>query len=120
MEGLFAGPYRRPFPLIGCDPAGPLRDALAGGEPRLGDLWVVPRADGTCPEGSERLDAWPSEGVRVVGHRPHPGSASLWDVDIEAADGSPEPPDDPYLGAGAMLHDGREPPGKGRADVVLR
>lgn len=111
VSGLFADPFRRPYQLIGCDPAGPLRDALADGPVRLGTVWVVPQADVTCPEGSERLDGWPLEDVRVLGHRPHPGDAALWDIDVDGVDGYPDPPDDPYLGAGVLLHNTCEPLG---------
>ncbi|UQI43274.1 barstar family protein [Streptomyces sp. HU2014] len=111
MSGLFVDLYHWPYRLIGCDPAGPLREALAGGSARLGDIWVAPRPDELCPEGSERIDPWPLRDVRVVEHRPHPADASLWDIVIEGADDHLKPPDDPYFGAGLMLHDEYEPLG---------
>ncbi|MES4900952.1 MULTISPECIES: barstar family protein [unclassified Streptomyces] len=118
VSGLFVEPPVRSYQLLACAPAGPLRDALGGapgaggGAPQapwpLGELWLRPLGDDRCPEGSERLDAWQLEDVRVIGHRPHPGDPSLVDVFIEGADGYPDPPDDPYLAAGLLLHDGRE------------
>ncbi|MCD9144464.1 barstar family protein [Streptomyces albireticuli] len=88
-----------------------MREALTGGANRLGDIWVAPRPDELHPAGSERIDAWHLADVRVVDHRPHAGDAALWDIVIEGADGYVDPPDDPYFGAGLMLHDEREPLG---------
>ncbi|NUS81339.1 MAG: hypothetical protein HOY75_00950 [Streptomyces sp.] len=114
VSGLFVDPPVCSYQLLGCAPAGPLRDALYESgkgpyEPRpLGDLWLRPVGDERCPEDSERLDAWRLEDVRVIGHRPHLADPSLTDVFIEGADGYPDPPDDPYLAAGLLLHNGRE------------
>ncbi|MFI1331144.1 barstar family protein [Streptomyces sp. NPDC020845] len=114
VSGLFVDPPVCSYQLLACAPAGPLREALyesgkAPYEPRpLGDLWLRPVGDERCPEDSERLDAWRLEDVRVIGHRPHPADPALTDVFIEGADGYPDPPDDPYLAAGLLLHNGRE------------
>ncbi|MGO4425647.1 hypothetical protein AB4Z54_44880, partial [Streptomyces sp. MCAF7] len=114
VSGLFVDPPVCSYQLLACAPAGPLRDALhASGrapyEPRpLGELWLRPVGDDRCPQDSERLDAWQLEDVRVIGHRPHPSDPSLTDVFIDGADGYPDPPDDPYLAAGLLLHNGRE------------
>ncbi|BBC38898.1 hypothetical protein SGFS_101920 [Streptomyces graminofaciens] len=110
VEGLFVDPPTRPYELIGCAPAGRLAEAVSGSPDgaELGDLWVMPVGDEHCPQGLERLFPWRLVDARMLGHRPNPADPALLDVVVAAAYDWVEPPEDPYLGAGARLHDERE------------
>ncbi|WP_050501960.1 barstar family protein [Streptomyces monomycini] len=42
VTGLYADPPRKPYELLGCVPAGPLRAAVRAGTGQLGDIWLRP------------------------------------------------------------------------------
>ncbi|MEU4098452.1 barstar family protein [Streptomyces sp. NPDC026673] len=127
VSGLLVDPYRRPHQLLGCEPSGPLLDLLngpgAGALGDLGDLWLAPRGCGrhAVPDPFDDPHApWRLEDARVTGHRRRPGEPGTWDVFLDAADGWPEPPGDPCLAAGLLVHDGHRVLGVCRdaSDVV--
>ncbi|MFK8844588.1 barstar family protein [Streptomyces sp. Ac-502] len=89
-EGLFADPVPAPrerLTFLGCDPAGPLRNAVeqpAGAVVRLGEL---------CLEvGNEKrpLEWWGLNDADVVDRRPSGSDPALVDVVIEAGVEEPE------------------------------
>lgn len=98
IDGLFADrvfpvePVHERYTLLDCAPSGPLRAAIDGDGPAwLANVAVVgahvpgrPIAERCPPDcyecyriGEEMLD------VRVVGHRPAPGGAGRFDIDLE-------------------------------------
>lgn len=94
IDGLFAEPTPPPtaehYTLIGCDPAGPLREALAHagtGRAWLGDLVLDPVHGPRRPEGCQPYNPGCSCGeelldVTVLGRRPSAAGSGLVDVDL--------------------------------------
>ncbi|GAA2586134.1 hypothetical protein GCM10010435_75370 [Winogradskya consettensis] len=79
IDGLFADLPPRPrerFTLLGCEPAGALREGAW-----LGNVWLLAR-----PDHAAMLRDWGGEQLvdtAVLGHRPSAGSPGLVDVDLE-------------------------------------
>lgn len=123
-SGLLVDPYRRPYQLVACEPSGPLLDVLDGpGTGFPGDLWLSPRDCGrhAAPDPFDDPHApWRLEDARITGHRRRRGAPAAWDVFLDAVDGWPEPPGEPCLAAGLLIHDGHRALGVCRdaSDVV--
>ncbi|MFJ1864262.1 barstar family protein [Streptomyces sp. NPDC088097] len=84
VEGLFVDPVPLPrevLTLRGCDPTGPLADALAGPDVSgrgLGDLCVE------VGDGERPVQWWTLVDAVVVAGLPHPGDPALYDVVLGA------------------------------------
>ncbi|MEN3537649.1 barstar family protein [Microbispora sp. ZYX-F-249] len=140
IDGLFAEPEPPPeperFTLVGCDPAGPLREALQAASAPSGDVqaraWLPavmldPVHSDPVPGGCQRYDVGCScmeelFDVEVLGHRPSIAGDGLVDAELRGRLRIlPEmhwPPAHPPEARGFLLHgQGNEPLGSCRSTI---